>query len=132
MKVNFVQKGGFTKMEKFLTKAVGIKPVVRRILEKYGRQGVEALKEATPKDTGKTSESWKYEIIEDENGKLSIVWSNTNVVDGWANVAILLQYGHATRNGGFVKGTDYINPAIEKVFQGMANEAWREVKQHGY
>lgn len=130
MKVNFVHKGGFTNLEKFLTKAVGIKPVIKAILNKYGKQGVEYLREATPKDSGKTADSWKYDIVE-ENGNLSIVWSNTNIVNGWANVAILLQYGHATRNGGFVKGQDYINPAIERVFQGMAEEAWKEVKQHG-
>jgi len=130
MKINFEHRGNFNRFEKFLVKSLHIQPLVRPILEKYGRMGVEALKEATPKDTGKTSESWKYEIIRDNDGQYQIVWSNTNVVDGWANIAILLQYGHATANGGFVKGTDYINPAIEKVFQGMANEAWEEVKQH--
>lgn len=130
MKVNFEHKGNFNRFEKFLVKSLHISPLVRPILEKYGRQGVEALKEATPKDTGKTSESWKYDIVKNESGSYEIVWSNTNVVDNWANIAILLQYGHATRNGGFVKGVDYINPAIEKVFQGMANEAWREVKKH--
>ncbi len=132
MKVNFEHKGNFNKLEKFLVKSLHITPLVKPILEKYGKLGVEALKEATPKDTGKTADSWKYEIVKNEDNKYEIVWSNTNIVDGWANIAILLQYGHATRNGGFVKGTDYINPAIEKVFQGMANEAWEEVKQHGY
>lgn len=131
MKINFEHKGGFNNLENFLVKSLHISPLVRPILEKYGKRGVEALKEATPKDSGKTADSWVYEIIKDERGNYQIVWSNTNVVDGWANVAILLQYGHATRNGGFVKGVDYINPAIEKVFQGMAEEAWREVKRHG-
>ena len=132
MKVNFEHKGNFNKLEKFLVKSLHITPLVKPILEKYGKLGVEALKEATPKDTGKTADSWTYEVVKNEDNKYEIVWSNTNIVDGWANIAILLQYGHATRNGGFVKGTDYINPAIEKVFQGMANEAWEEVKQHGY
>ena len=131
MKINFEHSGNFNHLEKFLTKTLHMSPLIRPILEKYGKRGVEALKEATPKDTGKTSDSWTYEIIKDKDNKYEIVWSNTNVVDGWANVAILLQYGHATRNGGFVKGTDYINPAIEKVFQGMADEAWEEVKRHG-
>ena len=131
MKINFEHKGNFNNIERFLVKSLHIKPLVRPILDKYGRRGIEALKEATPKDSGKTSESWKYDIIEDERGNYQIVWSNTNIVDGWANIAILLQYGHATRNGGFVKGVDYINPAIEKVFQGMANEAWEEVKRNG-
>ena len=131
MKINFEHSGNFNHLEKFLTKSLHMSPLIRPILEKYGKLGVEALKEATPKDTGKTADSWTYEIIKDKDNKYEIVWSNTNVVDGWANVAILLQYGHATRNGGFVKGTDYINPAIEKVFQGMADEAWEEVKRHG-
>ena len=131
MKINFEHKGNFNNIERFLVKSLHIKPLVRPILDKYGRRGIEALKEATPKDSGKTSESWKYDIIKDERGNYQIIWSNTNIVDGWANIAILLQYGHATRNGGFVKGVDYINPAIEKVFQGMANEAWEEVKRNG-
>ena len=130
MKITFVQKGNFNRFEKFLVKSLHISPLIRPILDKYGRRGVELLKEATPKDTGKTSECWKYEVIKDDNNKYQIVWSNTNTVNEWANVALLLQYGHATRNGGFVKGIDYINPAIAKVFEGMANEAWEEVKQN--
>ena len=131
MKINFEHSGNFNKIEKFLVKSLHIDPVIKVILNKYGKKGVEALKEATPKDTGKTAESWKYDIVKDNNGTYQIVWSNTNVVDDWANVAILLQYGHATRNGGYVKGRDYINPAIESVFREMANEAWKEVSQHG-
>lgn len=131
MKINFEHRGNFNNLEKFLTKAVPISPMIKVVLNKYGKKGVEALKEATPKDTGKTSESWSYDIVQDEKGKYEIVWSNTNVVNGWANIAVLLQYGHATRNGGYVKGVDYINPAIEKVFQGLADEAWEEVRQHG-
>ena len=131
MKVNFEVKGNYNKFEKFLVKNIHIKALVKRILDKYGRRGVELLKEATPKDTGKTSESWSYDIEQDANGNWQVVWKNSNIVDGWANVAILLQYGHATKNGGFVQGIDYINPAIQKVFHDMADEAWKEVKQNG-
>ena len=131
MKVNFEQKGKFTKFEKFLTKSLHIKALVRPILDKYGQRGVDLLREATPKDTGKTSESWSYDIEKDDNGNWQIVWKNSNVVNDWANIAILLQYGHATRNGGYVKGIDYINPAIQRVFQDMADEAWKEVKRNG-
>lgn len=131
MKINFEQKGNFNKLERFLVKSLHISPLVIPILHRYGKMGVEALKEATPKDTGKTADSWTYDIVKDEENKYQIVWSNTNKNNN-VNVAILLQYGHATRNGGFVKGTDYINPAIEKVFRRMANDAWEEVKQHGY
>lgn len=131
MKINFVHKGNFNHIEAFLAKSLKIKPVIKLILDKYGRRGVEILKEATPKDSGKTAESWKYEIVEDKSG-YKIVWSNTNTVPGnngnyYTNVAILLQYGHATKNGGFVQGTDYINPAIEQVFHRLADDAWKEV-----
>lgn len=124
--IQFTHKGNFNNLENFLAKAVHIKPLVRKILEKYGKRGVEALKEATPKDTGKTSESWTYKIVEDEKGNLKIEWHNTNVNDGQM-IAILLQYGHATRNGGYVQGQDYINPAIDSIFNNMAKEAWKEV-----
>lgn len=125
--IQFTHKGNFNKLETFLSKAIHIKPVVRPILEKYGKRGVEALREATPKDTGKTADSWTYEIVEESNGNLKIVWHNTNLVDDWMPLAILLQYGHATGNGGYVQGTDYINPAIESIFHKLADEAWKEV-----
>lgn len=128
MKINFEHRGNFNHLEKFLVKSLHIGPLVRPILEKYGKRGVEALRDATPKNTGKTAESWSYDVTKDEKGQYQIVWYNSNKNNG-VNIAILLQYGHATRNGGFVKGTDYINPAIEKVFNRMANEAWEEVKQ---
>lgn len=127
MKINFEHRGNFNRFERFLVKSLHVSPLIVPILEKYGRQGVEALKEATPKDTGKTSESWTYKIVKNDKNRYEIVWSNTNVQNN-VNIAILLQYGHATRSGGFVKGTDYINPAIEKVFKGMADEAWKEVQ----
>ena len=131
MKVKFEQKGDYKRFEQFLTKSLHIKAFVKPILDKYGKRGVELLKEATPKDTGKTSESWSYDIEQDDHGDWKIVWSNSNVVDDWANVAVLLQYGHATRNGGYVQGIDYINPALSQVFKGIADEAWKEVMSNG-
>jgi len=125
MKVNFTHYGNFNRFETFLKKVVRIKPVIRLILDKYGRKGVDALKEATPKDSGKTADSWTYEI-EEENGALKIVWRNSNVNDGRV-IALLLQYGHGTGTGGYVQGTDYINPAIAEIFGQMADEAWKEV-----
>ena len=129
MKIKFTHKGNFNHLEAFLAKSLKISPVIESILRKYGKKGVEALTEATPKETGKTSESWKYDIVH-ENGVYRIVWSNTNTQNG-VNIAVLLQYGHATKNGGFVKGVDYVNPAIESIFQNMANEAWKEVTANG-
>jgi len=131
MKINFEHRGGFTHLERFLTKSLHIKPLIPHILDKYGRRGVEALQEATPKDSGKTAESWTYKVEKDQDGEYRIVWSNSNIQKN-VNIALILQYGHATRNGGFVKGTDYINPAIERVFNRMANEAWEEVTRNGH
>ena len=122
--VSFKQKGNFAKTDRFLHSVV--ESWNKHKLHKYGRMGVEALKSATPRDTGKTAESWTYEIVE-EKGRTSIYWRNSNVIDDWANVAILIQYGHATRNGGYVQGRDYINPAIRPIFDQMAEEIWKEV-----
>lgn len=122
--VSFKQKGDFEKTTKFLH---GLTETINRHrLEKYGRLGVEALRSATPRDTGKTAESWSYEIVE-EPGRTSIYWRNNNVIDGWANIAVLIQYGHATRNGGWVQGRDYINPAIRPIFDKIADDVWKEV-----
>lgn len=96
------------------------------LLDKYGKMGVEALKQYTPKDTGLTSESWYYKI-ERQGKDVALQFLNSNTKNGWANVAILLQYGHATKNGVYVQGIDYINPALGPIFEDLANEAWREV-----
>lgn len=98
---------------------------INDILSKYGKIGVNALLQATPKDSGVTSQSWNYRI-EVNNNNASIVWYNTNVVKG-VNIAVILQYGHGTRNGGWVEGTDYINPAMKPIFDKIANQVWKEV-----
>lgn len=122
--IKLSSKGDFSKTLKFFKKAkeFDIKP----ILEKYGEAGVEALREATPKDTGKTANSWSYEL-EIGDKQSTIRWLNSNVVNDWANVAVLIQYGHGTRNGGYVEGRDYINPAMKPIFDDIANSAFKEV-----
>lgn len=94
-------------------------------LKKYGEEGVEALKEVTPVRTGKTRDSWSYEIVK-APGKVSIFWTNNNIQDG-SNIAVILDYGHATKNGGYVKGRHFISPAIQPVFDKIADSAWKEV-----
>lgn len=121
--ISFRQKGDFKKTEKLLKKSFGRN--YRSILEKYGRQGVEALAIATPKDTGQTAASWRYEIVQ-TGSSISIVWANDHTNKG-VNIAIILQYGHATRRGGYVVGRDYINPALKPIFDSMANAVWKEV-----
>lgn len=98
----------------------------RSKLIKYGRQGLLALAAATPKDTGETASKWGFEIIQKTNSVM-VVWTNDHIEKEWANIAILLQYGHATRNGGYVEGIDYINPAIKPTFEQMAKEMWGEI-----
>lgn len=116
-------RGDLKKTDGFLHRI--IQHHYRAKLDYYGEQGVKALREATPRDTGLTADSWSYEIVEKQD-QLALYWKNSNRENG-VMVAILLQYGHATRNGGFVQGIDYINPALKPVFDRMANEAWKEV-----
>ena len=97
-------------------------------LHAYGAKGVAALKRATPKDSGETANSWYYEV---DVGRTSstIRWKNSNIVDG-VPIAIILQYGHATGNGGYVQGVDYINPALKPIFQSIADTAWKDVTKN--
>lgn len=121
--ITFKQKGDFSRLTRFLERAKN--SIDTGTLDKYGREGVRALASATPKDTGKTAASWTYRIIQKENG-VSISFENTNIQNG-VPIAIILQYGHATKNGGWVQGRDYINPAVRPIFDNIAQEAWREV-----
>jgi len=121
--VSFRHRGDFSKTTRFLTRIKLLD--VDAILEEYGKKGVDALAEATPKRTGKTAASWSYKVIRNRND-VRIRWSNSNFVDG-VPVAIVLQYGHATRNGAYVQGIDYINPALKPVFDELAHKLWKEV-----
>lgn len=121
--IKFRQKGDFSKVTKYLAK---VKDVAKlNNLDKYGREGVAALASATPVDSGLTANSWSYKI-ERQNGSVSISFHNTNINKG-VPIAIILQYGHGTKNGGWVEGRDYINPAIRPIFDKIANDAWKEV-----
>lgn len=121
--IKFRQKGDFSKLTRFLEKAK--EAVHLGDLDKYGREGVAALASATPVDSGLTADSWRYEIT-NKQGSVKITFYNSNIQNG-VPIAIILQYGHGTRNGGWVQGRDYINPAIQPIFDKIANKAWREV-----
>ena len=121
--ITFKHKGDFSNLTRFLERA---KEVVHMgDLDKYGRAGVEALVSATPVDSGETANSWYYEIT-NSNGSAKITFNNSNIQNG-VPIAIILQYGHGTGTGGWVEGRDYINPAIQPIFDEIANNAWREV-----
>ena len=121
--ISFRQKGDFSKLTRFLERAK--ESVKIGDLDKYGREGVAALSSATPIDSGKTANSWSYEIT-NKDGSVAITFNNSNIQNG-VPIAIILQYGHGTRNGGWVQGRDYINPAIQPVFDEIVDKAWREV-----
>ena len=117
------QKGDFSKVTRYLEK---VKKSARfDVLDKYGKAGVAALSSATPVDSGLTASSWYYEI-ERQNGYVKINFCNSNVNKG-VPIAIILQYGHGTGTGGWVEGRDYINPAIQPIFDKIVEDAWREV-----
>ena len=120
--IKFKQKGDFSKLTNYFERAKEI--FKAGVLDKYGRMGVKALEDATPRDTGKTASSWYYEI-ENQNGRATISFHNSNVKDD-VSIAVILQYGHGTRNGGWVEGRDYINPAVQPVFDDIADKAWKE------
>ena len=121
--ISFRQKGDFSKLTRYLERAIEAAKI--GILDKYGKEGVAALASATPTETGKTASSWYYEI-EHQNGSAKITFNNSNINKG-VPIAIILQYGHGTGTGGWVQGRDYINPAIQPVFDEIVNRAWKEV-----
>lgn len=121
--ISFRQKGDFSKLTRFLER---VKEAVKiGELDKYGREGVAALASATPIDSGLTASSWYYEI-KHGNGSVTINFNNSNFNEG-VPIAIILQYGHGTGTGGWVEGRDYINPAIQPIFDKIADDAWKEV-----
>ena len=121
---NITGKGNFEKTFAFLDyiKEKKYKP----ILQRYAEKGVAALKAATPSDSGETANSWDY-YIEERDNKITIYFTNDEVTNEGTPIAILIQYGHATRGGGFVMGQDFINPALRPVFEQMANEMWEKI-----
>lgn len=121
--ISFTHKGNFEKTDRLFHNIIAAH--YRHKLARYGERGVRALQAATPIDTGKTADAWSYEISS-QPGSVSIYWRNNNVNDG-VNIAVILQYGHGTRNGGYVEGIDYINPTLRPIFQEMADAVWKEV-----
>lgn len=119
--IKVTKKGNFDKSRKVINNILNKKHL--DVLDRIGRIGVDALSKATPVDTGKTASSWSYQI-EKRKDQIAVVWTNSNIVNDWANVALLIQYGHYTRNGGWVEGRDYINPAMQPLFDALAKEAW--------
>ena len=123
--IKFRHKGDFSGLERYLGRSAEGIPL--SVLDKYGQEGVRALSASTPKDTGTTAGSWYYRT-EKSKGVLKLIFCNSNIQNG-TPVAVVIQYGHAARNGGFVQGRDYINPALRPIFDRLAQEAWEEVRK---
>lgn len=125
--IKLTSSGQFKKTKKYLEK---IKRVDKfKILDRYGKLGVQALSSVTPVRTGKTAASWDYEIKE-QSGSFSITWTNSNKASDGTPIVLLLQLGHGTRSGSYVAGRDFINPAIEPIMEKLAKEVWEEVTNH--
>lgn len=121
--ISFRHKGNFSKTFRYLERARNTSRV--GVLDKYGAEGVAALASATPVDSGLTAQSWYYEIERSTESSV-ISFHNSNIQNG-VPIAIILQYGHGTGTGGWVEGRDYINPAIQPIFDRIADDAWKEV-----
>lgn len=123
--ITFTSKGDWSDTTKWLQRMKDLDII--NMLDEYGRRGVEALAAATPVDTGKTASSWEYEIKKTKD-KFSITWNNTNVNNG-VPIAMVIQYGHVTKNGLYIPGVDYINPALEPIFEELVNRITEEVRR---
>lgn len=121
--ISFRHKGDFRHTEQFFSKA--LKTDYKSIMDAYGERGVAALRSATPKDSGATANAWGY-VVEQHNGKWQITFTNDNIQNG-VNIAIILNYGHGTASGAYVAGRDYIDPAIQPIFDKIAKDVWKEV-----
>ena len=121
--IRFKQKGSFKNVEQFMNRV--LKKDYLNILDRYGQEGVRALSQNTPADSGKTADSWEYGI-EEGSGMTTLYWTNTNENDG-VNIAVLLIYGHGTQNGSYVQGIDFVSPVMAPIFERIAQESWKEV-----
>lgn len=123
--ISVSHKGDFNGTESFLKSMKQRKNYSK--LDRLAKQGAAALASATPVDSGTTAASWGYKI-DILSQTIKITWTNSNIVDGYP-IAILIQYGHGTGNGGYVEGRDYINPAIRPIFDKILEQVWKGVEE---
>jgi len=123
------EKGAWNSTFKFFDKMTDLQNgiVIDTILERYGNKGVELLRQATPRDTGKTAESWSYKIEQTKDGRFRLIFENSNIIKDYANVAVLIDTGHLSKAGTWVEGRNYISPTLQPIFDEIANSIWKEI-----
>lgn len=124
MSITFKHEGGFKNFENFANKVS--RQDYLKIIKRYAQEAVILLQKATPVDTGKTADSWAYEIHK-TNKYVEVLFTNSNVTKDGVPIALLIQTGHVTGTGAYVQGIDYINPALKKSFDDIAKSLWKEL-----
>jgi hypothetical protein len=123
--VSLSSSGSFKKTEQFLKAMTKLPSTISSVMHQCGKEGVEALKNETPRDSGRVASSWDYEVFI-KDGRYSLTWTNNDIEEGFP-VAIMLQYGYATGTGGYVQGVDYINPTLRPIFDRIRDKVWKAV-----
>lgn len=121
--VYFTQKGDFNKVQKWLNSLLNKDYL--NVLSQYGQKGVNALRAATPVDSGLAASSWNYQISF-ERGYTTLAWTNDDI-EGGCSVVILIDRGHATKSGSWVPGLHFIDTALDPIIKELEDAVWREV-----
>lgn len=124
MSIEMSSSGSWKNTEQWLASMASGEIFAR--LRKYGQMGVEALAAATPVQTGETANSWYYEVKQDR-GSYSIIWGNTHMA-GNTPLVVLIENGHGTGTGGYVEGREFINGALESIFDRIMADVWKAVR----
>ena len=112
MRIKVKTKGTFKNTEQYLESHQDSAFTEQQIYQ-IADHALELFKKNTPISSGKTADSWSYEIIK-KKGKYSIIMHNSNIQNGY-NIAILINDGHATADGHYISGTHYIDQTLKEI-----------------
>ena len=125
MPIKIKIKGTYDKTYKYFHTALTITSIQK--LKSIAEKALEKLKDATPKDSNLTANSWGYEIIQNGNKSISLYFTNSNVKNG-VNIAIILDAGHATVDGRWIEGKKYLDKVTKEIYDDIMQETWEELK----
>ena len=125
MPIKIKVKGTYDKTYKYFHTALTITSIQK--LKSIAEKALEKLKDATPKDSNLTANSWGYEIIQNGNKGISLYFTNSNVKNG-VNIAIILDAGHATVDGRWIEGKKYLDKVTKEIYDDIMQETWEELK----